>query len=165
MALVDGSEPSFIVHDVRLYAWNNVGVVCRGATPPLRDPVNNEREDVLPVLRRVDLANRYLTWQPHPNLDPGDAIRRPLYLHPRQVQGGALEDVLEAVGVDLADGLTAMPPEPGHVHELRVRVEDRSQRVCVPVVPCLKPGFPNTPLSRLGIVYGAIYLAPLAMRL
>lgn len=165
MALVDGSEPSFIVHDVRLYAWNNVGVVRRGATPPLRDPVNNEREDVLPILRRVDLANRYLTWQPHPNVDPGDVIRQPLYLHPRQVQGGALEDVLEAVGVDLADGLTAMPPEPGHVHELRVRVEDRSQRVRVPVVPCLKPGSPNKPLFRLGIVYGAIYLAPLAMRL
>jgi hypothetical protein len=87
------------------------------------------------------------------------------FTHPHQVQGGALEDVLEAVGVDLADGLTDMPPEPGHVHELRFRVEDRSQRVCVPVVPCLKPGFPNTPLSRLGIVYGAIYLAPLAMRL
>jgi hypothetical protein len=61
MAIVDGSEASFIVHDVRLYVWDNVGVVSRGATLPLRDPVNNEREDVLSGLRRVDLANRNLT--------------------------------------------------------------------------------------------------------
>src|SRR5829696_7930544 len=87
--------------------------------------------------RTRDLADGGLAHQAHPGMNHGDVIRQPPYLHPHQSQGGAVEDVLEAVRAGLADGLAVVPPEPGHVHELRVRVEDRGQLVRVPVVPRL----------------------------
>src|SRR5215217_882234 len=34
MAIVDGSEPSIIVYDIRFHVWDDVGVVSPGATPP-----------------------------------------------------------------------------------------------------------------------------------
>jgi hypothetical protein len=48
-AVVDGPQPPVVVYDVRLHARDDVGVVGRGATPPLRHAVNDEREDVLGV--------------------------------------------------------------------------------------------------------------------
>jgi hypothetical protein len=48
-AVVDRPQPPVVVYDVRFHARDDVGVVGRGATPPLRHAVNDEREGVLSV--------------------------------------------------------------------------------------------------------------------
>jgi len=81
---------------------------------------------------------------------------------PGEPAGGSVEDRdrgvgkdrLEPVGVDAADGLSGVPPEAGHVDELRLRVKEPGDPVGVGRIPRIDPALDDAFRTVGGAVAG-----------
>ena len=70
----------------------------------------------------------------------GGAAHEPRHAPRHERDRRLVEDGTQAVVVDPADGLAIVPPQPGHVHELGVLLEQVRQTVRVAPVPGLHLG-------------------------
>jgi len=114
--------------------------VCRCTAPATAAAVDDKSEDVVAHAGAAAVCDRALAGQLHSGMDHGHIVAQVPDAGFEQLKIRTAEDVLEAVGMRLADRGTVVPPQPDHVDKLGVLVKQAGKLIGIAPVPGFDKG-------------------------